>query len=552
MHVELRGITKRFPGVTANSDVDLDVLPGEVHALLGENGAGKSTLMSILSGLYNPDEGEIRFDGKPVNFASPREAIAAGIGMVHQHFMLIPAFTATENVMLGVESVHHRIFLNKREARTRLVALSEEYSMRVNPDARIRDLPVGVQQRIEILKALYREANCLILDEPTAVLTPGETQDLFRVIRALTAAGRSVIFISHKLKEVMAIADRITVLRGGKVVGTAVPSKTSERELASMMVGREVSLEVARSDRRAGQRVLEIDGLSVLDELGQVAVEDLSLHVSAGEILAIAGVDGNGQTELVEAITGLRQVGAGTVRLAGTDVTGASSREMFRAGVAHIPADRLRDGLVATFPVRDNLVLNDYFEAPLARHGRIDRAAVNKRAEGLVREFDVRTPSTMVPAGALSGGNQQKVVVARELSHDKSRLLIAAQPTRGVDVGSIEYIHASIVAKRDEGLAVLLVSTELDEILPLADRIAVIYRGRIVGTLDRGQATRAEIGLLMAGMTKEHPEAPHRPPAGAADDGSGSRRGVRRAEPESSRRSPRSSGRNPRAHGGHR
>jgi ABC-type uncharacterized transport system ATPase subunit len=503
MHVELRGITKHFPGVTANSEVDLDVAPGEVHALLGENGAGKSTLMSILSGLYNADEGDIVLDGKVVSFASPREAISAGIGMVHQHFMLIPAFTAAENVMLGVESVRHRVFLDKRKARADLLALAAEHSMQVNPDALVRDLPVGAQQRIEILKALYRKASCLILDEPTAVLTPRETEDLFRVIRELTASGRSVVFISHKLKEVMTIADRITVLRAGRVVGTTVPGETSERELASLMVGRDVRFEVTRSSRQPGRPVLTVAGLRVSDELGNTAVDDLSLEVREGEILAVAGVDGNGQTELVEAITGLRAVDAGTVELAGQNVTAASARQMFRAGVAHIPADRLRDGLVVTFPVRDNLVLNSYHDAPYARRGLTNRIAVAARAETLVREYDVRTTSTLVPAGVLSGGNQQKVIVARELSHEGSNLLIAAQPTRGVDVGSIEYIHSRIVAKRDAGMAVLLVSTELDEILSLADRIAVIYRGRIVGSLARDGATREEIGLLMAGLAQE-------------------------------------------------
>ena len=502
MKVELRGITKHFPGVVANSDVNLSVQPGEVLALLGENGAGKSTLMNVLFGLYHPDEGEILIDSLPVTLSSPADAIAAGIGMVHQHFMLVPVFTVTENVMLGVEPTGHATLLDEGKARRKLLSLSQEYGLEVDPEALIEDLPVGVQQRVEILKALYREANSLILDEPTAVLTPNEIRDLIRIIRTLKETGRSVIFITHKLKEVLEIADRIVVLRRGRVVGATTPSETNEQELATMMVGREVQLEVDKELANPGEVVLDLADIEALDDRGHKAVDGVSFHVRAGEILALAGVQGNGQTELVEAITGLRPVMGGTVTLNGRDVTGHPPRDLFRHGVAHVPEDRQADGLVGPFPIQDNLILNTYREPEFSRGLVIRRDRVKQSAEKLVKDFDIRTPSIDVAASTLSGGNQQKVIVAREFTH-VDELLIASQPTRGLDVGSIQYIHEQIVAKRDEGVAVLLISTELDEILSLADRIAVVFRGKIVGVLDRAAASRERIGLLMAGHTEE-------------------------------------------------
>ena len=500
MRVELRGITKRFPGVVANAGVDLEVDPGEVLALLGENGAGKSTLMNVLFGLYAPDEGEILLDRATVRFASPAASIAAGIGMVHQHFMLVPVFTVLENVMLGVETTTRLGGLDRRAARGKLLELSETYNLHVDPDADIEDLSVGAQQRVEILKALYRSADCLILDEPTAVLTPPEIEDLFRIIGTLTSSGRSVIFISHKLGEVRRIADRITVLRRGEVVATTTPDEASEADLATMMVGRAVQLVVDKVPARPGAAVLRVEGLRVLDERGVAAVDGVDFEVAAGEIVAVAGVQGNGQTQLVEALAGLRAIDAGTVTLDGEDITGLGPRRLLERGVAHVPEDRLRDGLVGAFPVRDNLVLNTFRRSPFARGLRIDRGEVRENAERLMVDFDIRAASPEVPASTLSGGNQQKVIVAREFGHAK-RLLIAAQPTRGLDVGSIQYIHRRIVEKRDVGAAVLIVSTELDEVLALADRILVVFRGHIVGTVARADATREQLGLLMAGAT---------------------------------------------------
>jgi ABC-type uncharacterized transport system ATPase subunit len=499
MRLELRGITKRFPGVVANRDVDLTIEPGEIHALLGENGAGKTTLMNVLFGLYQPDEGEIYIDGKHVTFHDPGDAIAAGIGMVHQHFMLVPVFTVTENVMLGVESVRGPLGqqLDRPAARRRIVEISDAHNLHIDPDARVEDLPVGVRQRVEIIKTLYRQSDLLVLDEPTAVLTPQEDDELFEIMRSLQATGTSIVFITHKLNEVMEIADRITVLRAGRVVGTTTPREATLESLAEMMVGRHVSLVVDKGPATPGAAVLDVEGLVVRDDRGHVTVDGLDLEVRAGEIVAIAGVQGNGQTELVEAITGLRQPAAGTVRIDG-QVLRLTPRTLVEAGVAHVPEDRLEDGCVPAFTIAENLVLNTYYRNPFAQGLQLDRAAIGAEAEKLVKDFDVRTPSVFNPVSNLSGGNQQKVIVAREFSRPV-RLLVAAQPTRGLDVGSIEYIHRRIVEKRDEGVAVLVVSTELDEVFALADRIAVMYQGRIVGILDPAEATPQQVGLLMGG-----------------------------------------------------
>ena len=510
LKLELRGITKRFGGLVANDRIDLTVVPGEIHALLGENGAGKSTLMNVLYGLYHQDEGEILVDDVPVRFRGPRDAIAAGIGMVHQHFMLIGVFTVAENVMLGAERTRGPLFglLDRRRARADVQEVSSRYRLDVDPDALVEDLPVGLQQRVEIIKALTRDVDLLILDEPTAVLTPHETQELLQVMRTLKDDGKSIVFITHKLKEVQAIADRITVIRRGRVVGDATPD-ASEAELAAMMVGREVILTVDKEPADPGPPTLDIRDLVVVDDRGQHAVDGLSLTVRAGEILGVAGVQGNGQTELVEAIMGLRPVVAGAIdlegrRLCGEGTKDAGTREILRAGVGYIPEDRSTDGIVRDFTVAENLMLDVYDRPPYASGLALKPAAAARRAAEQIAEYDVRTTSAQAPVGTLSGGNQQKVIVAREISRDL-RLLVASQPTRGVDVGSIEFIHSRIVAERDTGTAVLLVSSELDEILALADRIAVMYRGRVLDVLPAG-APRERIGLLMAGITGEAPE----------------------------------------------
>ncbi|HEX5367638.1 MAG TPA: ABC transporter ATP-binding protein [Acidimicrobiales bacterium] len=502
MRVELRGITKRFPGVVACHGVDLTVESGEVHALLGENGAGKSTLVNVLFGLYRPDEGEVRLDGRPLVARSPADAIAAGVGMVHQHFMLVPVFTVAENVMLGVEPTGRLGALDRDAARRRVAEVAERFGLEVDPDATVEELPVGVQQRVEILKALVRGARCLVLDEPTAVLTPAEVDDLVAVVRQLAADGRSVVFISHKLREVRSVADRITVLRGGQVVGTTTPGESDDRALAAMMVGRELQLVVDVPPATPGPPVLEVRDLVVDDDRGVRAVDRVSLDVRAGEIVAVAGVQGNGQTELVEAVCGLRSPRAGTVALEGADVTGQGPRRVLRTGLAHVPEDRQRDGLVGTFPVADNLVLDQIDRRPFSRHGRIDRGAVRRHAIRLVEDLDVRTPSVDAPASTLSGGNQQKLVIARELFRAE-RLLVLAHPTRGLDVGSIQQVHRRLVATRDRGVGVLLTSSDLDEVLALADRVVVLYRGRVAGVVDRADADRELVGLLMAGGTAE-------------------------------------------------
>ena len=502
--LELRNITKRFPGVLANDHIDLTLREGEIHALLGENGAGKTTLMNILYGLYAPDEGEIIARGHRLVVNEPGDAIAAGIGMVHQHFMLIPVFTVTENVMLGEEEVRYGDLLDRAGGAEEVARLSEQFGLAVEPEAYVRDLPVGVQQRVEIIKLLYREADILILDEPTSVLTPQEAGELFKIMRSLVDQGKSIIFITHKLGEVMEVADQITVLRRGRVIGTTNPAEADKKKLAEMMVGREVILQVEKQPAEAGEVVLQAVGLSVLDDRDQLAVDDVSFEVKAGEVLGIAGVQGNGQTELVEAVTGLRASLSGSIRLKDEEITEASPRRITELGSAHVPEDRQRDGLVLAFPVAHNLVLNTYYLEPYTDGLVLRQDPIMERAEALIEEYDIRTPGPLTAVRHLSGGNQQKVIVAREFSRP-IKLLVASQPTRGLDVGSIEYIHRRIIEKRDDGTAVLLVSPELDEIMSLSDRIAVMYRGRILASLDAREATKEGIGLLMAGIV-DHTE----------------------------------------------
>jgi general nucleoside transport system ATP-binding protein len=499
--LEMRGITKRFPGGTlANDSIDLDLGEREIHALLGENGAGKSTLMNILYGLVTPDEGEIRIDGKPVAIQGPSDAIARGIGMVHQHFMLVPVLTVAENVVLGQEVTKGGQVLDMRAAERRIHELAERLGFTVDPRARVDQLSLGQQQRVEILKAIYRGARILVLDEPTAVLTPQETREIFGVLRRLREEGTSIIFISHKLDEVLEIAERITVIRRGKVVGTRKPAETNENELAELMVGRAVSLRVDRGESHPGDGVLEVIGLRVMDDRRHEVCQGVDLTVRAGEIVGIAGVGGNGQDELVECIVGLRRPVAGTVRLAGREITRLSVEERRDLGIAYVPADRQRFGLVLPYLLPDNFVLTRYGEVPYAAGlGGFIRQVQPIRSEAgrLAKEFDVRSSSLDVPASTLSGGNQQKVVVAREFRHDL-KVLVIDQPTRGLDVGSIEFIHKQVVERRDAGVGVLLVSAELDEVLDLSDRILVMYRGRVVGSFAAAEAQREKVGLLMA------------------------------------------------------
>ena len=609
--LEVRDLTKRFPGVLANDSVSFSLKQGEILAFLGENGAGKSTLVNMIYGLYTQDEGEIEFRGEPVDIAEPNDAIELGIGMVHQHFQLVPVFTVAENIVMGTEptrfpfswrtlgmaggvsallfflggifalenvaqwllaalfggaavaTIYALVFglgwlsrrgfrlyfpvtavvttlilvalavlgapsriplavllalllaaatypvllvattaLDRRVARQRIRALSEQYGLAVDPDALIEDMPVGVQQRVEIIKTLYREAEILILDEPTAVLTPQETEELFEIMQGLVDQGKSIIFITHKLKEVLTFADRVIVLRDGRVAGETTPAESSEQELAEMMVGREVTLVIEKGPASPSDVVLEVTGLTADDVREQQVLHGVDFGVRAGEVLGVAGVQGNGQTELVEVLTGLRQATGGTFRVLGQDVTNASPRTITELGVAHIPEDRQQDGLVLTFPIYDNMVLNTYYQPPFAKGPSMQFDQVYKYAERLSEEFDVRTPSIELPVQNLSGGNQQKVIVAREFSRP-IKLLIAAQPTRGLDVGSIEYIHRRLIEKRDEGVAVLLVSVELDEIMALSDRIAVMYEGQIVDIVSADEVSREELGLLMAGAQPE-------------------------------------------------
>ena len=507
--LQASGITKRFPGVLANDHVSFELEKGEIHALLGENGAGKSTLMNVLYGLYQPDEGEIRIDDKPTRITSPHDAIAQGIGMVHQHFMLVPPLTVTENIMLGQESVTSASkflgglsVLDRRTVAARVRELSHQYGLDVDPDAFVRDLTVGAQQRVEIVKALYRSAEILILDEPTAVLTPQEADEFFVIMRGLVEQGKSIVFITHKLREVFAVADRISVMRAGQMVGMVKPKEATSEKLAEMMVGRQVILQVDKAEAHPAEEILRVENLRVMDDRKHMRVDGVSLSVRAGEILGVAGVQGNGQTELTEALTGLRRVVEGRVTILGHDTTHATPRQVVEVGTAHVPEDRHKHGLVLAFPVRDNLVLCSYYRSPFAKGVELEFPVIEKQAEELVTMFDIRTPSINTSAGSLSGGNQQKVIVARELSRPV-KLLIASQPTRGLDVGSIEFIHQRIVEARDKGAAVLLISAELDEIMSLSDRIAVMYKGHILETLDATTATREQLGLLMAGVVKE-------------------------------------------------
>ncbi len=495
--IEVRNLTKRFPGVVANDNISLTVNAGEIVALLGENGAGKSTLVKMIYGLYPPDEGEIFIDGKKVELASPKDAIDLGIGMVHQHFQLVPVFSVAENVALGAEKKKRGLFDGK-QAEKDVALLAQKYGLAVDPTSKIEDLPVGTQQRVEILKVLYRDARLLILDEPTAVLTPQETDELLEVMRGFAKQGVGVIFITHKLREVLAVADRVVVLRNGKLVGETKSSETDQAGLAQMMVGRPVVLDVKKTKSVPKEEVLVVKDLVVRDDRNLIAVNQLSLTLRAGEILGVAGVEGNGQRELVQGIVGLRKIESGKVFISDRDATHASPHQVHEMGVAHVPEDRERDGLVASYSVADNLVLNRFDEPEFAKRGVRQVNPIKKLASELIKKFDVKTPSTQTNAGSLSGGNKQKLVIARELVWGP-KLLIAAQPTRGVDVGSIEFIHNQIVQARDDGAAVLLVSAELDEVLGLADRVAVIYAGKIVAELDASEADRNRVGRLMAG-----------------------------------------------------
>ncbi|MBQ6458773.1 MAG: ABC transporter ATP-binding protein [Exiguobacterium sp.] len=496
--IEMLNIRKEFGTFVANDNITLQLRKGEIHALLGENGAGKSTLMNVLFGLYQPEGGEIRVHGKKVDIENPNIANELGIGMVHQHFMLVEKFTVTENIILGLEP-KSGVTIDRATARKKVMDISEQYGLKIDPDAKIEDISVGMQQRVEILKTLYRGADILIFDEPTAVLTPQEIQELIQIMKRLIAEGKSIILITHKLKEIMQVADRCTVIRRGRYIGTVEVDETvNEDSLAEMMVGREVNFDAEYSKADPQQVVLDVQNLVVKDGRGLKVVEGLDLQIRAGEVLGIAGIDGNGQTELIEAISGLKKPESGKVLLNGKDVTGHTPRKMTEAGIGHIPQDRHKHGLVLDYSIRDNMVLQTYYKEPFSKRGLMNYKAVAEKAKALIEKFDVRTPSIDVPARALSGGNQQKAIIAREVDRSPD-LLIAAQPTRGLDVGAIEFIHEQLIKEREKGRAVLLISFELDEILHVSDRIAVLYEGKIVGIRDPKETTEQELGFLMAG-----------------------------------------------------
>lgn len=499
--IEMLNIRKEFPGIVANDNITLQVKKGEIHALLGENGAGKSTLMNVLFGLYQPEKGEIRVKGKPVNITNPNIANDLGIGMVHQHFMLVDPFTVTENIILGQETTSKGM-IDIKKAEKDVREISEKYGLAVDPSAKIADISVGMQQRVEILKTLYRGAEILIFDEPTAVLTPQEIGELIQIMKTLINEGKSIILITHKLKEIMEVCDRCTVIRKGKGIGTVTVSETNPNELASLMVGREVTFTTEKIEANPKHPVFEIENLHVKDSRGLGAVNGLDLTVRSGEIVGIAGVDGNGQSELIEAITGLRKIDSGTVKLNGKDITKLSPRKITESGIGHIPQDRHKHGLVLDFPIGENMVLQTYYQEPNSKMGVLNFKNIYQKAKTLIEEFDVRTPSEFTLARALSGGNQQKAIIGREVDRNPD-LLIAAQPTRGLDVGAIEFIHKRLIEQRDNGKGVLLVSFELDEIMNVSDRIAVIYEGKIVAIVDPKETTEQELGLLMAGSKRK-------------------------------------------------
>lgn len=498
--VELKGITKRFPGIVANDSISLQLKKGEIHALLGENGAGKSTLMNILFGLYQPDEGSIEVNGEPATIDNPNKAIDLGIGMVHQHFKLVQPFTVTENIILGMEP-KKGMNIDHKSASRKVRELSEQYGLKINPNAKIQDISVGMQQRVEIVKTLYRGADILIFDEPTAVLTPQEIRELMIIMKKLVAEGKSIILITHKLKEIMEIADTVTIIRRGKVVDTVRVENTSAEQLAEKMVGRQVNFKVDKQPAKPGNPILEVNGVTTKNKEGVNVLNGISFHVKAGEILGIAGVDGNGQSELIEALTGLRKVAGGSIKVKGREMANQRPRMISESGVSHIPEDRHKHGLVLDFAMNENMVLQTYFHKEYSRSGFLNYDAINKQAQRLIEKFDVRTPGLETKARSLSGGNQQKAIIARELDKDPD-FLIAAQPTRGLDVGAIEFVHKQLIEQRDKGKAVLLVSFELDEILHVSDRIAVIYEGRIVGEVLPDQTNDQELGLMMAGSQK--------------------------------------------------
>jgi len=496
MSLELKGITKSFGSFIANDKIDLKVGDGEILAILGENGAGKSTLMNVVYGLLKADTGKILIDGKEVSINSPADALKVGIGMVHQHFMLIPVFTVAENIVLGHEDVH-RGRLTLHEAKIKIKKISDDFKFEIDPDAIVEELPVGIQQRVEIIRALMYDAKVLILDEPTAVLTPQETDELLNIMRTLKSKGTSIIFITHKLREVKAVADQISVIRRGKVVGTTAPTTTQE-ELASMMVGHEVDLTARKSASKAGRSILEVTNLNVFDGLGRNIIKDLSLEIKSGEILAIAGVQGNGQSELARALINLEDHVTGSIKLDAEEIVGKSVHEALQSGIAYVPESRELDGLIGSFSIAENLILDIHNLSPVSKNGQLNKDFINKNADKLIKEFDVRTQSIFDTASSLSGGNKQKVVLARELSRSV-KLVVVSQPTRGLDVGSIEFVHERLIAEKDSGRAVLLISSELDEVYGLADRIAVIYKGEILSVTD-SSISREKLGLLMAGV----------------------------------------------------